>query len=66
MDKPQQLLSKRDLARWLRIKVERVDALVREHGLPAIRIPCNKRDTVRFDEATVRRWLEERQDGLPL
>ena len=59
------LLTKRDVARWLRVKPEAIDRLIREHGLPAVRIPGNKRDTIRFMRASVDRRLSDREEGLP-
>lgn len=65
MDKPEQLLTRRDVAGWLRIRPERIDALIREHGFPTIFLPNGRRETVRFSRTSVQAWIKSREEFLP-
>jgi hypothetical protein len=65
MEKPKKLLTRRDVAAWLRIRPERVDVLIREHGFPVIFLPNRTRETVRFSRPSVEAWLRSREEYLP-
>ena len=65
MEKPNKLLTRRDIAGWLRIRPERVDVLIREHGFPAIFLSNGSRETLRFRRVSVEAWLKTREEFLP-
>lgn len=65
MEKPNKLLTKRDISGWLRIRPDRVDDLIREHGFPVIYLPRGMGETVRFSRTSVEAWLKTREEYLP-
>ncbi|MFI2792118.1 helix-turn-helix domain-containing protein [Haloferula sp. A504] len=65
MERPDRLLTRREIARWLRIRPERIEVLIRDHGLPVINLPRGKRRSVRFSRPSVEAWLRSREDYLP-
>ena len=59
-----ELLTQAEVCKWLKISRERLGILVEEHGLPAVKIPTEKRRSLRFLRKSVLRWLEAQEDEM--
>ena len=67
MEKPSKLWTKREVARFLRVRPERIDVLIRDCGFPAIFLPKagGKGDTLRFSHSSIQAWVRSREEFLP-
>ena len=65
MKEEERLLTIRDVAQWLRVRPERIDIFIREHGFPAIYLPSKKNRVLRFNRRSVQAWLKAREEWLP-
>jgi excisionase family DNA binding protein len=53
-------LSKREVAEILGVHTDTIEAYIRDHGLPAVRLGSW---TIRIDAAVLESWLREREVG---